>query len=163
MTASEPLLSLSLSLLPFLSFPSPPFASSFSFCPFTSVSRSQRGTLVQHTVGLARFEVWPLVMAELRSSELQAVQKAPPDERCTWRPPQEPSRTVSKSASSLHYQISLIIIFLFLLVSSSVEVGVISVGVCDHRVSLSCSVEPLSQSGGTQTSTGPWVSRHVME
>lgn len=64
--------------------------------------RSQRGTVVQRTVVLVRFVVWPLVMVELQSSGPQAVQKAPPGDHTTRPPPQEPSRTVRKSASSLH-------------------------------------------------------------
>lgn len=65
------------------------------------VFRSQRGTAVQPTVVLVRFVAWPLVMEEQSSGPLE-VQKAPPDERCTRHPPQEPSRRVSTHTPSLH-------------------------------------------------------------
>lgn len=74
----------------------------FLFMSLHVCLRSQRGTVVQCTVVLVRFVVWPLVMVELQSSGPQAVQKAPPGDHTTRPPLQEPSTTVCKSASSLH-------------------------------------------------------------
>lgn len=125
---------------------------------FWSLLRYQRVMGVQPTVAVVRSAAWRLVTEELRCTGLLAVQRAPPDEPCTHRPPQEPSRKVSSPApNNLKYISISHFSYLFFLIYLCKHSSTSNKGVCDHRFSVSCNVEPFSQPGGAQTSSGLWV------